>query len=312
MVKKTSKVLFQIKNKTLFKSIYSYFFKKNKIINDEISQNEAAKYVFNYKYDCRKPRTFNEYLGWLKFNYSNDLWKKCADKLGAKQFLFDINYSKYVPKTLMIYRDSSEIDLSLLPDRFVLKTNHDSGSVCMCNKNNTDFKTVFSKLDASLRRRYNSNGEWVYSDIQPVIFAEEILEPTVGTDLIDYKFFVYNGKFQWGFTCQNRNTDCRFVIFEKNFEIQDVDYIYRRPNKKNFPIKPIHFDEMVEIAEKIGKYFLFVRIDFYETKKGLMIGELTFFSQSGLGPFTSYKFDLKYGKLFKNIISTLLLNSKDY
>ena len=312
MVNKTSKLLFQIKNKTLFKFIYSHFFKRNKIITDEISQNQAAKYVFNYKYDCRKPRTFNEYLGWLKFNYTNDLWKKCTDKLGAKQFLNEIGLSNYVPKTLAVYRDSSEINLCDLPDKFVLKTNHDSGSVYLCNKNNTDFKTVFSKLDASLKRRYNSNGEWTYFDIQPVIFAEEILEPTGGTDLIDYKFFVYNGKFRWGFTGQNRNTDCRFIVFEKKFEIQDVDYIYPRPNKNHFPIKPIHFNEMVRIAEEIGKYFWFVRVDLYETNKGIMVGELTFFSQSGLGPFTSKKYDLKYGKLFENTTISLLLNSKNY
>lgn len=303
MRKKTSAFVFSIRNHTVLKAIYSKIFcKKIGFLKTPEQQNAAAKYVFNYKYDCVHPKTFNEFLGWLKFNYSNDLWKRCADKLGMKEFLREIGFGDYLPKVLGIYQKTNEIDLSALPDKFVLKTNHDSGSVFICDKEKTNFSSIFLELDSSLKRNYSSNGEWVYKDIEPKIFAEEYIPPFDGDDsLIDYKLFIYDGKFKWGFSGQNRETDCRFCVFEDDFSIQDVDYIYLRPRKDKMPRKPMHFDEMVRIAEGVGRYFAFVRVDFYETKEGPRIGELTFFSQSGLGPFTSRKYDLRYGDYFSAI-----------
>lgn len=301
MKTKTSSILFTLKNRTFIKGLfYKLFSKKNRLLDNPDIQNREAKHLFNYKYDCINPRTFNEHLGWIKYNYTNELWEKCADKLGAKDFLSGIGLQKYLPKTLAVYNNVSEIDLKKLPDQFVLKTNHDSGTVFICNKSTTNFDSTFRKLSESINRNYSNNGEWVYSKIKPLIFAEELLIPlNRGNELIDYKFFIYNGKFEWGFTGQNREKDCRFCVFEKDFDIQNVEYIYLRPNKRNMPAKPIHFNEMVEIAETIGKMFWFVRVDFYETVNGPTIGELTFFSQSGLGPFTKKEFDFKYGELFK-------------
>lgn len=299
---KTSAIIFSIKNLTLLKRIkHKFFAKKNIIIDTPEKQNLAAKSVFNYKYDCKSPRTFNEYLGWIKFNYSNKLWKKCADKLEAKEFLSSLNFSEFLPKTLGIYKNSNEINLDELPNQFVLKTNHDSGSVFLCNKQTSNFKVIFMELDKSLQRKYSLNGEWVYSDIKPRIFAEELISQSdnENKEIIDYKFFIYNGRFEWGFAAQNRNTDCRFCVFEKDFQVKNVDYIYLRPKKGNEIKKPLHYEQMIELAELIGKYFWFVRVDFYDTNNGPIIGELTFFSQSGLGPFTKKKFDYKYGKLFE-------------
>lgn len=301
MKKRVSSIIFTLKNHTFFKKVfYKMTQKKDVNIDSPIAQNNEAKHLFHYKYDCMRPRTFNEYLGWIKFNYSNELWERCADKLKAKEYLEKLGLKQYIPKTLAIYDSTDCIDLTMLPNNFVLKTNHDSGTVFLCDKKTTNFDYVFLKLKESLEKIYNKNGEWVYSKIKPQIFAEELISPSCNnTEVIDYKFFIYNGKYEWGFTAQNRKKDCRFCVFEKDFEIQQVDYIYLRPNKKNLPTKPPHFDEMIRIAELIGKHFWFVRVDFYDTNNGPKIGELTFFSQSGLGPFTDNNFDFKYGCLFK-------------
>ena len=192
----------------------------------------------------------------MKYNYRNNLWKEVADKLGGKEYLKKLGYEKYLPKVYGIYSSSKEIDLDKLPNQFILKTNHDSGSVFACEKGKTDFQKVFEKLDKSMERKYSqTNEEWVYEDIKPAIFAEELLSQADGGEIIDYKFFVYNGKFKWGFACLNRNVDAHFVVFEDNFEIQDTDYIYIRPKKKDYPKKPNDFDLMVKIAEDIGKNF---------------------------------------------------------
>ena len=263
--------------------------------------NQIANKFFGYRFDCRYPKTFNEYTCWLKYFYRNKEWERCADKLGSKEFLIEHGYEKYVIKTLGIYKNSSEIDLSKLPDRFVLKTNHDSGSVYICDKKETNFEEVFKELDESLQHVYSeSNDEWVYQNTKPVIFAEEIIQPRVGNKIIDYKFFGFNGKFGWGFTGQNRLKDARFTVFEDDFKHPKVEYIHINPEKEDYPPKPDSFDEMVKVTEEISKILDFVRVDFYDTTEGPKIGELTFFSHSGLGIFTRKKYDYKYGEFFKN------------
>lgn len=301
MVKKISKIRFLIHNKTLFKSLF-YFANKTKfqgVTPDDF--NKKGRLKLNYKFNCINPRSFNEITCWIKSNYRNDLWNKCADKLGTKKFLNEIGLGEYVPKTLSIYNSSSEINLIDLPDKFVLKTNHDSGSVFFCEKGKTNFANVFKRLDESIQHNYSANtGEWVYENIKPLIFAEEFLYPLKGKLLVDYKFFSFNGIFGWGFTGQNRTVDSRFCVFEDDFKIQNVEYIYLKPAKKDMPPKPNSFSEMVNVSNKISKILDFVRVDFYETTQGPKIGELTFFSQSGFGAFTKKQYDFKYGELFKN------------
>lgn len=300
MTKKRSRIRFLLHSKTLLKTIVNHFRKTALNLDTEKDINVIANRVMNYNFDCRTPRTFNEFLSWIKCNYRNDLWKKCADKLELKQFLKQHGFGDYVVKTYKTYKSSSEIKLSELPDKFVLKTNHDCGSVFICDKHTTDFDAVFKKLDNSLKNNYSIlNGEWVYKDIKPLIFAEELLIPAIGTKIIDYKFFCFNGKFGWGFTGQDRENDTRFCVFESNFLIQDVEYIYIKPPKNKLPPKPSKYDEMVKVSEKLSMLLDFVRVDFYDTTKGPKIGELTFFSQSGLGVFSKKQYDFKYGSFFK-------------
>ena len=302
MYKKSSALKFVLKNKTLLKHIASKFKHVDDFSNAK-SESKSVAYLFNYKFDAEKPKTFNEYLVWIKHNYRNDEWEKAADKLLSKEIIKELGLEKYLPKVYGVYKNSSEINLDKLPDKFVLKTNHDCGSVFVCEKNKTDFSKVFNLLDKSLLRKYNkNNNEWVYENIEPLIFAEELLYQNGGGELVDYKLCTYNGKYKWGFSCCNRSVDSRFVVFEGDYEMQNVDFIYLRPKKNNYPRRPQNFSKMIELAEIIGRKFSFVRVDFFDTTDGIKIGELTFFTQSGHGPFTRKEYDEKYGSFFDDTI----------
>lgn len=267
-------------------------------------------YGFEKDFDCRYPKTFNETIAWMKINYRNELWYQCADKLGSKDFLKEHGLEQCVVKTYGVYSSSSEIDLDELPDDFVLKTNHDSGTVFVCHKGKTNFEEVFEKLDKAVKKTYFTRaGEWVYERIQPKIFAEELLKPASGNDLMDYKLHFYNGKFGWGYVAQNRAVDTKFTVFEGDYEPQDVGYMYLRA--KQVPPKPPHFEEMIRLGVHLSKILDFVRVDFYETTKGLKIGELTFFTGSGGSKFTKKEYDLRYGKMFENCQMAALFPKKD-
>lgn len=314
MITKKSKLLFEIKNRTVIKRFLLHLFKRriDKMPNGEDKSNALGKYYFNYHFDCKKPRTFNECLCWLKYNYQNQLWCRCADKIESKKFLESLGLKKYIPKTLGVFNSVSEINLDVLPDQFVLKTNHDCGSVFVCKKGLTDFRIVFKKLQESLGHKYsNNNSEWVYQNIKPLIFAEELLESSDG-ELKDYKIQTIGGKYIFGYVFSNKSIDERHELFEEEFKFVDCLYQTLTTQKSKKTKKPNEFDEMIRISELIGKHFLEVRVDLYLTTKGIKIGELTFFTQSGLGQFSKKTFDFKYGKYLRNAIFSNIANDKTH
>lgn len=310
MEKLTSKIKFAIHNKTFFKhTVFELFYNHSR--NKEKRRIHKEKLYFNYKINVDNPTSFNEYLLWIKKYYRNDLFKKCADKLTCKDFLSNKGFDKYIPKTLGIYSFSTEIDLDKLPDRFILKTNHDSGSVFACQKGVTDFKSIFNKLNKSIQNNYSIfAGEWFYEDIKPIIFVEEYLEPLEENELVDYKFMVFNGKVKFGYVGQNRRNDLRFALFEPGFKYADCEYAHLKPKKKDLVKKPANYEEMVKLAEQVGSLFDFVRVDLYNTKDGIKIGELTFSPMSGFGAFTKKEYDFKYGEYFKDTIFYDLAHKK--
>jgi len=56
---------------------------------------------------------------------------------------------------------------------------------------------------------------------------------------------------------------------------------------------------MLELAEKIGEAFDFIRVDFYNLNGKIYIGELTHYPASGIGKFEPSSFDFKLGKYWK-------------
>ena len=90
------------------------------------------KKVFGRKLDLDNPKTLNEKIQWLKLHDRNPLYHQLIDKYEAKKIIASKIGEEYVIPTLGIYDRFEEIDFEQLPNQFVLKCNHDSGSVCIC------------------------------------------------------------------------------------------------------------------------------------------------------------------------------------
>lgn len=301
MLKRRSKIIYYLKTGRFYRQMkLKKWLKKNKnaIINKQYDQTTAS-IILGYKVNIDEPTTFNEKILWLKHNYKNVLWKQCADKLGSKQFLIEHGFKKYVPETFGQFETSKCIDLDKLPNKFVLKTNHDCGTVVLCDKSCTDFCKVFEQLDKSVKKKYSLNNcEWVYEDVNPTIFAEEILIPESGNDLMDFKFFCFKGIPKFLFCVSNRSKDIKITVHDATtFDMYPCSYIYPKGKK---PMKPHCYEEMLKLVKDVAKYFEFVRVDVYATNQGPKIGELTFFSQSGHGVFYPKKYDYEFGKYFDN------------
>ncbi len=307
MKKKSSRLRFLIKSKTLFSwGIYRLgkMFHRYDALDPIAYTNRLGKAICGYDFHAENPRSFNEKICYLKLFYRNPLWERVADKHEVKVFLQEIGLGEYVPKEYGVYSSSKEIHLDSLPDEFVLKATHDCGSVFLCKKGQTNFKEVFEKLDASLKSSYkerNHNFEWVYENIHPRIIAEEFLHPYGDfKDIMDWKFCMANHRFLWGYITKNRECNLEINPIDEEENLLPTWSVAPPSKQKDFlRLKKIpYFGLMKEISLQIARYFDFVRVDFMVCKEGLRISELTFFPTSGIGCFSNKKVDFELGEKF--------------
>lgn len=248
------------------------------------------------------PKTFNEKLQWLKLYDHNPKYTQMVDKYEAKKYVAGIIGKEYIIPTLAVYNSTSEIDLNALPDRFVLKCTHDSGSVAICKDKKTFNKVdAFAMLEKGLKKNfYWENREWPYKNVKPRIIAEAYLEDNDTNELRDYKFFCFNGEAKVLFIAENRQGDK-----ETSFDFFDADYRHldirkgHHPNADTPPTKPQSFEEMKRLAGKLSQDIPHLRVDFYEANGKIYFGELTFTSGSGFTPFEPEEWDLKFGQWLK-------------
>lgn len=261
-----------------------------KCVDDEHFLKWVYYRKMNKRLDLENPKTFNEKLNWLKLYDRNPIYTTMVDKYASKKFMIEKIGKEYVVPLLGgPWYSFDEINFDALPDRFVLKTNHDSGGVLLCrNKASFDKKKARSFFKKHLSRNYYwSCREWPYKNIRPCIFAEEYLEDGSGDAIYDYKFFCFNGEPKIMYLSRDKAEDPRTDFFD--MEYQHLNLQMRDPNADVLPEKPIRFEEMKTLAKRLSQGIPHVRVDFFMVGDRLFIGETTFFHCAG---FVSVKPDI--------------------
>lgn len=126
--------------------------------------------------DLKNPRTFNEKLQWLKLYNRRPEYTMMADKVLVRDYIAKTLGPEYLIPLLGVWDDPDEIDIDKLPDRFVLKCNHNSGlGMCICkDKSKLDIDKVREDLRKGLKQNYYLTGrEWPYKDIPRKILCEQ-------------------------------------------------------------------------------------------------------------------------------------------
>ena len=246
--------------------------------------------------DLKNPKTMNEKLQWLKLYNRKEEYRALVDKIKVKEIVSKIVGEKYVVPILGVWESFDEIDFDKLPNQFVLKANHSGGNagvVIVSDKKKIDRAGVKHKLKKSLQGDiYRSYREWPYKGMNKKIFAEEYL----GSDIVDYKFYCFDGDVDCVLLCIDRQKGSpKFYFFDKNWNLC-------RYNKrgKEAPVdftlpKPEGIDEMFSLASKMSKGIPFVRMDFYDVNGRIYFGEYTFFPASGYDRNRLPESDLYFG-----------------
>ena len=269
-----------------------------RFINDELYLKLIYRYTMGKKLDLDNPISYNEKLQWLKLHDRKPLYTMLADKYAVKEYMKNLIGEEHIIPTLGVWDSFDEIDFDKLPDKFVLKCTHDSGGVVICNnKSSFDVEAARKKINKALRRNYYwARREWPYKDITPRIIAEKFMEDEKSDDLMDYKFFCFDGKAQAMFVALDRNNESE----ETKFNFYDMDFnflpiINGHPNSAGDVKKPENFDKMRMIAEKVSVDIPHVRVDLYDINGQIYFGEMTFFHWSGMVPFEPEEWDEKFG-----------------
>lgn len=250
------------------------------------------------------PKTMNEKLQWLKIHDRNPLYTELVDKYMVRRHIEKAIGRDILIPLLGVWEKPEDIDYNSLPDRFVLKCNHDSGGVIACkDKAALDIQDVTIKLKKKLQRAYSwGNREWPYKNVKPLVIAEEYIEDHSGQPgLTDYKFYCFNGEPDCVLACVDRRPGyAKFIFFNRNWE--RLDYNYQTEEEKNRIVpKPYNLDKMFKIAETIAKYVNspFLRVDLYNVEGKIYFGETTFYPHSGMDATLNPEIDSKFGEKIK-------------
>lgn len=262
------------------------------------------------------PQTFNEKLQWLKLYDRRPEYTRMADKYEVKEYVADLIGREHIIPTLGVWDSFDEIDFDKLPDCFVLKCTHDSGSVMVCRDRKAfDMDLAREKICRGLGKNYFYYGrEWPYKDIKPRVLAEEYLEDSEEISgisykgssnmeqegyrkgLKDYKFYCFNGKPGFIYVSQGLEDHATARINFLNMEWEKTDF--QRADYKEFdtlPPKPACFQQMIGLAERLAGNIPFVRVDFYEVNKKVYFGEFTFSPGNGMTKLQPEEWDRKLG-----------------
>lgn len=288
--------------KTLYQALI-YNISKSKVshlIPDRLFLKIQYKSIFGRKLDLNNPKSFNEKLQWLKLYDRKKQYMQMVDKSQVKDLISEELGSDHVISTLGQWKRFEDIDFESLPNEFVLKCTHDSGSTIICkDKSVFNFDTAKEKLAKKLKTNLFWHGrEWPYKFLVPTIIAEEYISSD-GEAPNDYKFFCFNGKVKCFKVDFDRFTEHKANYYTLSGELLPFGEKVCAPDYERKIAPPKNLAKMIEYAEKLSQDIPFLRVDFYEVNDKIFFGELTFFPASGFGPFVPEEWDEKIGSWLK-------------
>lgn len=277
-----------------------YFIEEEKFILDQY------KKVFNVLPDVKNPKTLNEKIIWLKINDRTELHTKCADKLLVRDYVKKNIGSEYL---IPIYFHSKNIN-DLIPENFpkdesfILKTNHNSsGGIIVSDLKLVDWKGARKKIGKLLKQNYYyQSKEWQYKNISPCFLAEKLLKDRKGGLPFDYKFHCLNGKVEVVQVDLDRFSNHKRNLYSKNWSLLPYTWSQWKNNKplwsNGYKLKkPDNLSDMILLAEKLSRPFVYVRIDLYNVDGSIYFGEITFHHGGGCERIYPEIWDSKLGAM---------------
>lgn len=280
------------------KTFYSSTKAKEKYIKKQFKKHLGYEIDFN-----KEPETFNQKIQFRKLYDDNPLYSICADKYRVREYVKEKIGEEYLIPLYLVTDKLTEEQWDKLPNSFVAKANHDSGTVKIIkDKNKVDKKKIIKELNMSLKFDYGIiSMEKYYGDIPRKIIVEEYL----GDNIQDYKFHHFSIIEDDKMFLQidgDRFIGHKRSIYDENLEKLPLKFVSKYPNlEMNMKelINKEKLEKMKEIVKKLGEDFNYSRIDLYLINEKIYFGEITFCAESGFGDFEPVEWDYKFGSYWK-------------
>lgn len=272
------------------------------LVGAKLYEKLEFKRHLGYWPNLSNPRTFNERVCARKFAAIPDA-PLLADKLAVRALVAD----RVGPEVLtQLYHagDRPElIDYDSLPERFVLKGAHGSGPdlrALIRDKSALPRPLFIALATRILRRRCGPEvNEWWYSQIRSRLLIEELLLEPDGTIPPDYKCYVFNGLAHFIQVIDRRHR----VPYARFYDREWLPQPFNREGFMDGPdvARPQNLDDLLAVAERLGRDLAFVRVDLYTVSGRVFFGEITLAPGAGWIPFRPPAYDQILGRLWANM-----------
>jgi hypothetical protein len=245
-----------------------------------------------------------------------------ADKAAVRSYVERVAGAQYLTECYAVVSDPAELERESLPRQFVAKVSHASGGIWIVSDAAPDPRTVvhgvrqpggtahwervlvrpdafeWPELVEALRTWLlcdysDAYLEWAYRGLERRVIVEELLATDAGGVPDDYKIFVLNGTPRLVEVHSNRYLDHRRNFFLPDWTPLDVELIDPRADLN--PARPSSLEELLELAERLGRETDCVRVDLYDLDGRIVFGELTNYPQAGDARFSPDSFDDELG-----------------
>lgn len=262
--------------------------------------DDIAIQVMYFRAFCRfanlkTPQTFNEKVNWRKLYQRDPRFTVFADKVAGKDEVAKLIGDEHVIPTLWVGADPDAIPYETLEPPYVIKVSHSSGrNIFIRDRKDIDKAEISQSMREQLGYSHaHFLREWAYEAIPRRILVERMLVTSSGDVPEDYKFFVYHGRVHFIQVIQGRFADEKHSFLDRDWtKVALATTGLTNPEVT----RPESADQLVALAEKIGKDFDFVRVDLYCVAGHVYFSEATFYPAGGYKEFTPKSWDKIFGE----------------
>ena len=244
------------------------------------------------------PRDFSWKMRWRMRHDRNPKFIELLDKYRVKKFAEQLGVK--TAETFYVTDQPETIPFDALPEPYFIKANHGCRWNILCQDNkfylygdgkNFSDRSKISKYELTRDEvihhcktwlaTTHSRRQWAYQHIRPVILAEEVLLQCGGGELKDYKFYTFYGKVELvKVFSQTIRHEHREILLDANWK--PIRLSNRRSiSSASIPPRPESYPEMLDTVRKLAENLDFVRVDLYNTTRGVVLGEMTIYPLAG-------------------------------
>lgn len=279
------------------------------LMPDLIFHTIRLKKISGKEPDIKSPTTLSEKICHRLVYDRNDLYTTLADKLAVRKYVTSRTKRVKTVPLIGVYSKASQIDFTILPDKFVLKCNHDSGSTIVCkNKAQFNYREACKKLNLALKKNlYYTTREWQYKNITPMILCEPFIDLFDDADRNTtpemLRIHCFHGVAHYveaDFTDNNGNG---FInVYDRHWNLQPFQMEY--PNTLVQPGEPVLFRQALLASQELAAGIDYCRVDLMLKKHEIYFSEITLSPRRGKLTITPQEWDARLGKIWHLPLST--------